>query len=201
MARLNPTFNRKRLLPLLLLILLVASVVPLFLSAEDSRPANWAKKIDSPAIQNFFQVDDNLYRCAQPDQAAFLELEKRGVRTVLNLRGFHSDLDEARGTKLKLIHVPIDTWNITDSEVVSALRVLADKANYPVVVHCQHGADRTGIVVAMYRTVFQGWSKEGALKELTAGGFGFHTVWANIPKYINGVDIEKVKAAVFDTKQ
>ena len=43
----------------------------------------------------------------------------------------------------------------------------------PVLVHCKHGADRTGCIVALYRIVFQSWSKEAAIDEMHNGGYGF----------------------------
>ncbi|HET8706279.1 MAG TPA: hypothetical protein VFM46_08265, partial [Pseudomonadales bacterium] len=54
---------------------------------------------------------------------------------------------------------------------------------------CQHGADRTGVMSAMYRMVEQGWSKQEALDEMINGGYGFHPLWSNIIDYIKQVDI------------
>ncbi len=39
--------------------------------------------------------------------------------------------------------------------------------------HCQMGADRTGSVMAMFRILLQGWTREEALREMREGGFGF----------------------------
>ena len=35
--------------------------------------------------------------------------------------------------------------------------------------------------------------KEEALKELKEGGFGFHGIWINLPKWFNKLDIEAIK--------
>jgi hypothetical protein len=48
----------------------------------------------------------------------------------------------------------------------------------------------------MYRVLYQNWSKEAALKELTEGGYGYHAMWTNIPTYFNAVNIEKIRVAV-----
>lgn len=40
----------------------------------------------------------------------------------------------------------------------------------------RHGSDRTGTMCALYRIAVQGWSKEDAIREMTAGGFGFHRI-------------------------
>ena len=64
----------------------------------------------------------------------------------------------------------------------------------PVFVHCLHGADRTGTMCAAYRVVVDGWTKQQAIDEMTKGGYGFHPVWANLPKFIENLDVEKIKA-------
>ena len=48
----------------------------------------------------------------------------------------------------------------------------------------------------MYRILEQGWSPEDALKELTDGGFGYHSMWKNIIEYVKSVDVEKLKPAI-----
>jgi protein tyrosine/serine phosphatase len=178
-------------------------VILLFFAAcaQKDRPATWAKAVQSRDVENFFAVDEDLYRSAQPSHAAMLELEKMGIKTVLDLRNFDNDKDEAKETKLKLIQVPINTWQINDESVVRALRIIADKSYRPLLVHCKHGADRTGTIIAMYRIVIQGWTKEDALKELTDGGFGYHPIWTNIPEYIKAANIDKIKKEVANTSQ
>ena len=66
----------------------------------------------------------------------------------------------------------------------------------PVLMHCKHGADRTGLVSAMYRILYQNWTREQALDELVNGGYGYHSLWKNIPEYLKKVDIEAVRQKV-----
>jgi len=61
-------------------------------------------------------------------------------------------------------------------------------------VHCQHGADRTGMMTAIYRIAVEGWSKEDAIKEMTEGGFGFHAIWKDLPVYVRTLDVERIAA-------
>lgn len=86
----------------------------------------------------------------------------------------------------------MEAEDIKDNDVVAALRILRD-CGKPVLVHCKHGADRTGLIVAMYRIVFQNWTKEEALDELLHGGFSFHPVFKNIPQYIMKMDVDLLK--------
>ncbi|MHC4714577.1 MAG: fused DSP-PTPase phosphatase/NAD kinase-like protein [Planctomycetota bacterium] len=157
------------------------------------RPAEWAQPIDKPGLPNLFKVSDNLYRGAQPTAEGFRELEKMGVKTVVNLRSFHSDRDELEGTALGYVHVWAKAWNAEDEDVVKFLKVVADKEKTPVFVHCQHGADRTGMMVAIYRIILQGWTKDAAVREMTEGGFGHHKIWANLVDYVRELDLEDIK--------
>ncbi len=52
------------------------------------------------------------------------------------------------------------------------LEVLDDPASYPVLLHCRAGLHRTGVLVAVYRMEYEGWSPRAALQELRANGFG-----------------------------
>jgi protein-tyrosine phosphatase len=52
------------------------------------------------------------------------------------------------------------------------LAVLDDERNYPVLIHCRAGLHRTGVLVAVYRMEYEGWSPAEAFRELKAHGFG-----------------------------
>lgn len=152
----------------------------------------WADQISTTSLTNFFKISTDIYRSEQPDADQFIQLSKFGIVSVLNLREHHTDNSEAKLTSLVLYHVPMEVEDIKDADVVAALKVLRD-CDKPVLVHCKHGADRTGLIVAMYRIVFQNWTKEEALDELLHGGFGFHPVFKNIPQYIMKIDVDLLK--------
>ena len=155
--------------------------------------AKWAKPMDVPGLPNLHQVSDDLYRGAQPSAEGMRELEKLGVKTVVNLRSSHSDRDELEGTGLAYEHIKMTAWNPESEDVVRFLQVISDSDLLPVFVHCKHGADRTGLMCAVYRIAVQGWSKEEAIEEMTQGGFGFHEIWKNLPKYIRKLDIDELR--------
>jgi protein tyrosine/serine phosphatase len=161
-----------------------------------SRPAEWAQPIYREGVPNLFKVTDHVYRSAQPTAAGMNNLEALGIRTVINLRAFHSDRDEIAGTTLLNGELSVKTWHIEDEDVVRVLRILKDPERGPYLVHCQHGADRTGTMIAMYRMVIQGWSKEKAVDEFVNGGYGFHPMWKNILEYLQNVNVEKIQSAV-----
>jgi protein tyrosine/serine phosphatase len=112
-------------------------------------------------------------------------LKKMGIKTVINLRSFHSDRDELKGTGLAYEHLFMKAWHPEREEAERFLQIVTDPARTPVLVHCQHGADRTGTLCAIYRIAVQDWPKEEAIREMTDGGFGFHEIWSNLPEWID----------------
>lgn len=52
------------------------------------------------------------------------------------------------------------------------LEILDEPANYPVLIHCKAGLHRTGIMVAVYRMEYEGWTWQKALAEVRSNGFG-----------------------------
>jgi len=162
--------------------------------AETTHAQNkWAERIELPGLPNLHKVSDDLYRGAQPTAEGMKQLEKLGVKTVVNLRSLHSDRDEIKDTGLAYEHISMTTLNVEDKDVVRFLRIVTDGSRTPVFVHCQHGADRTGTMCAIYRIMIQGWTKDKAIEEMTKGGFGFHSIWQNLVDYIRKLDIDEIK--------
>lgn len=185
--------KRKRrwaaLVPLLALIPLRCSA-PV---AEDvERNGAWAKPIPLEGASNLFQVSDILYRSAQPTPDGLKRLKDLGVKTVINLRAFHNDVKAAKAADLLNEELSINTWHIEDEDVIRVMTILKDPAGAPYLIHCQHGADRTGVMVAMYRIIYQHWTKDEAIDELVHGGYGFHSIWGNILDYIRHVDVAAI---------
>jgi len=152
-----------------------------------------AKPLNLPGLPNAFKVTDNLYRGAQPEAEGFKELKKLGIKTVLCLRAFHTDAALIAGAGLKYEQIPIKTWHAEEEDVVRFLRIATDTNNLPLFVHCQHGADRTGTMVAVYRMAVCGWKKDDAVDEMVNGGFGFHKTWENLITFLKNMDIEAIR--------
>jgi protein tyrosine/serine phosphatase len=161
-----------------------------------TRPEHWAEPITLEGVPNLHRISPMLYRSEQPTALGMKNLEKLGIRTVINLRYFNNDDKEARGTALRTERTKILTWRIGDKHVVEVMRMLKQSENGPFLIHCQHGADRTGLMSAMYRVLEQGWTPSDALTELTDGGYGYHSMWKNIRRYMESVDVEKLRAAI-----
>lgn len=180
-----------------LIILLALSILNLSaygdILSPTNRPAAWAKLVVQVGVPNLHKITTNLYRSAQPTAEGFQSLKKMGIKTVINLRSFNSDRDEVGDTGLLREHIFMKAWHPERKEVVQFLQIVTDEKRYPILFHCQHGADRTGIMCAIYRIAIQGWSKEDAIQEMKEGGYGYHTIWVNLPTWLDELDIESIK--------
>ena len=163
----------------------------------EGRDPSWAEPLAVGGLPNLHKVTENLYRSAQPDAEGLRNAEAMGIKTVLNLRAMHSDDELAEGTGLALVRVPINTWSLDEEELLAALRVILE-AKGPVLVHCRHGADRTGTVVSAYRMVVQNWPRGKAIAEMTEGGYGFHSMWENLITFLEKLDVERLRAQLKD---
>ena len=170
------------------------------LSAPATRPASWAQPVDVAGVGNCYRLADGLYRGAQPDGAGFENLRKIGVKSVVNLRFDHSDQDKIGATQLEYLHIPMIAFSRpTDEQVVEFLRFVTDKGHQPVFVHCQHGSERTGMMCAIYRIAVCGWPREEAIREMKAGGFGYHPECETLVEYIRrdlSVDELKLRTSI-----
>jgi len=157
------------------------------------RPTSWAQPMMLQGVPNLHKVSDNLYRSAQPTAEGMLSLKQMGIRTIVNLRSFHSDRDEIGNSGLEYEHIYMKAWHPEREDVVRFLQIVTNPERTPVLVHCMHGADRTGSMSALYRIAVQGWTKEEAVREMTEGGFNFHAVFDNLPEWIQELDMESIR--------
>ncbi|OEZ80526.1 dual specificity phosphatase, catalytic domain [Janthinobacterium sp. HH104] len=163
------------------------------------RNTEWATPL--PQVSNLHQVTPVLYRSAKLDSSDVVQLQALGVKTVISLRSFHSDTQVLEGSGIRAVRIPINTWAIRDKHVVETMRsIRAAEQQGPVLLHCLHGADRTGMMAAMYRMLYQGWPREKAIDELKNGGYGYHAVWKNIESYLKRVDVAALRAQIEQEK-
>lgn len=157
-----------------------------------ARPDHWAEPIEHEALPNLHRVAPAIYRSAQPREGAQQALDELGIRSVISLRWSADKPDLLPDTNR--IHAPIESWDVDHFEVMRALKALVDPANQPVLLHCRHGADRTGTVIAAYRMVVEDWSAEAAIEEMREGGYNYHAVWTNMIRYLRKLDVEAARA-------
>jgi hypothetical protein len=161
-----------------------------------NRPAGWAQKMTLPGIGNFYEVTTNLYRGAQPTGEGMTRLEGLGVRYVVSLRMLRSDWRQLHGTRLKSLNLGMVPWHPNENDVVRFLKAATDTNNLPLFVHCEYGADRTGLMCAMYRIVVCDWTKKDAIAEMRDGGFNFNRNRKKLISFIETADVAAYKRRV-----
>lgn len=125
-------------------------------------------------VPNFAQVDEYIYRGAAPTKAGLEALKAMGIRTIIDLRIEKKAKDEqkiAEAMGFTWINLRMGREAPTKQQVATFLETLANAENSPVFVHCQHGADRTGCMIGIYRVVVQGWGFDETWKEMRKYGF------------------------------
>ncbi|MGP1532775.1 MAG: tyrosine-protein phosphatase [Campylobacter sp.] len=146
--------------------------------------------------KNFYRVDELLFRSAQLDGSYAAKLRELGIKSIVNLRHFSRGGDKrAFGDQFWLASKPLQSWEIKPAQIADVLRTIRERQKEgAVLVHCYHGADRTGLVVAMYRVIYQGWSLDAARSEMIDGGYGFHSMWQDIAGFLTPQNEALVRA-------
>jgi protein tyrosine/serine phosphatase len=83
-----------------------------------------------------------------------------------------------KGTGLQYVHIKCQAWHPEEECVAQFIKIVRDPKNQPVFVHCQHGSDRTGMMVASYRMLEQDWTNADAESEIH--NFGYHRMFRDI---------------------
>ena len=112
-------------------------------------------------------LNDWLYRGSQPQEADFQNFREKGIRTVVNFREepgwVEWERKKVEGLGMKYVSLP---WNITRSVSPELLdeffKVLDDPRNRPVLFHCKHGRDRSGVMAVLALMHYEKMSEEEA---------------------------------------
>lgn len=130
-------------------------------------------------IPNLARVEDGVWRGGQPNAEGWAWLKQQGIRYDLKLNTESEGSDsQAKENGIQVIPIPIDwieqTFGEPDPDKIyhAALAIeFCRMDDTKIFVHCQHGQDRTGLVVGAYRVKFEHWSKADAFSEMRTHGF------------------------------
>lgn len=152
-------------------------------SALEPRFARTLK--DARGVVYAAEVAPGLYRGAQPDAEGVAWLKSMGIKTVLNLRHYHGDTEgklvESAGLRYERIAIA-SSDKPTPDQVKRFLEIVRDPSLRPLYVHCQHGVDRTGAMMAVYRMEDEGWSNLEAYAEMEY--FDAHFIWRDLRSFV-----------------
>ena len=131
------------------------------------------------------------------------EVQRRGIKTVVNL-GSHAGVDDAVCRQLGVTYVecPVgDVWQacgqrapgqrgtpVGPYDLAPLWKLIDDPTSRPVLIHCQGGIHRTGVVSAMYRIRYQGWQPDDAIQEMDLFGFdSYKSKFDSVKAYLRGL--------------
>lgn len=135
-----------------------------------------ARTLAVEPVRNFHQVEPWLMRGGQPTAEGFKRLADMGIKTVVCLRWgpalIEAEKKMVEALGMKFVSIPLNYWNLPTTKVIDQFfDLIDDPANHSLYVHCFHGADRTGLLCAIYRMARNGYSFEDAYREMKACGF------------------------------
>lgn len=148
------------------------------------RPPHWAKPLYTQKLPNLWQITPHIFRSACPTEQSTEILHKLCIKKILCLCGKNEDFPLFRD--IETVHIPMQVKKPNPKSLQQAVTLL-ENAKENILVHCTHGADRTGLVIALYRIQTQKWTKKEALAEMLEGGFGCHIFWPQCADYLKNL--------------
>lgn len=152
-------------------IILIFLIPILFLSCS----AVETPTLRSSVVPLLNPLNDWLYRGPQPAEKDFVQLKRKGIRTVVNFRHepkwIEWEKEKVEALGMKYVSLP---WSITKPVKPQLLdqffEVLDDPKNRPVFFHCRHGRDRSGVMATLafmrYEKLSESQAREIALETI-----------------------------------
>jgi protein tyrosine phosphatase (PTP) superfamily phosphohydrolase (DUF442 family) len=144
--------------------------------AYSAVPSRAAAVESAQGIPNLRTVTENFYRGGQPTGEALRSLKAAGVAVDVCLdneqRYIDDERQQAAAAGLKFVNIPLNPLRKpSEADIARFLSIVNRKDEEPVFVHCVHGRDRTGAMVAIYREVHDHWTPDAAYREMLDAGF------------------------------
>ena len=153
-------------------VLAMSVVIAVFLLAGGVR----LYTSEPPSPPRFSEVvPGKIYRSGQPTAEELQVLFKSiGLKAIVNLRGEQEcrtnkecleEAEFARENGVRLIVIGFGNPP-TRENARDVLKALDDERNYPLLIHCEHGKERAGTAIAIYRMERMGWTSGQAAMEM-----------------------------------
>jgi protein tyrosine/serine phosphatase len=165
--------------------------------AENTAASISAEKKTFPNVKigNFGQMDERLFRGAQPEESDYASLKELGVDTVVDLRNDPTDYSKkaAEAAGLKYVNIPMSGWKTPKMESINEFLALMEKPETgEVYIHCKAGKHRTGVIGAAYRYTKYGWDYDQVYKEMKDFNYSNGLVHGKLGKFVKewGKDLD-----------
>lgn len=122
---------------------------------------------------NRHRLGQRAWRSAQPAPHHIRALAREGIRTIVNLRGerlcgsYWLERDACRRYGIELVNFQVRSRAAPSRIELRAARGLFERIQYPMLMHCKSGADRAGLMSALYLFVKEGVPLQRARQELS----------------------------------
>ncbi|GAB4190911.1 MAG: hypothetical protein Tsb0015_12460 [Simkaniaceae bacterium] len=145
------------------------------------------------SLPNFHSVCEGFFRGGQPKEKGFDELSRMGIKTIINMRAVDSDRKFLK-KRFYYAHLGFHPSKPSLDEVIAFLKIVTNKALHPIFLHCYFGADRTGMLCAVYRIIIEGKTKQEAIEEMKQ--LGFHFWHRRLLHFIQDLDEEHLRTSL-----
>ena len=122
---------------------------------------------------NLHRISTNAWRSAQPAPYQIRRMARKGVRTVINLRGGQSygslplEAEACADQGIHFENFVLRSRAIPSVQDIQAAKELFERIEYPVLFHCKSGADRAGMMSALYMALHEGRPVSEARNQLS----------------------------------
>lgn len=125
-------------------------------------------------FSNLHKVSEEMWRSNQPSPNQLeTHVARRDIKTIVNLRGPSTRgfylLEKERCAQLgvQLVDYQVFSRDTPKREIVLGTRALFETMAYPALMHCKSGADRAGLMSALYLIARKNQSVDKALLQLS----------------------------------
>ncbi|EGV61255.1 hypothetical protein CANTEDRAFT_116819 [Yamadazyma tenuis ATCC 10573] len=125
---------------------------------------------------NFSLVEDRIYRSGFPNPLNYPFLKQLGLKTIIYLGDLGQEYNAWIGTtNIQFHHLVMESsqepfTSLQEQQQArdslrTALQLMLDKNNFPMLIHSNKGKHRIGVLVGLMRKIFQGWCMSGIFEE------------------------------------
>lgn len=126
--------------------------------------------LKATGIENFYQLSGKIFSGSSPEgDAAFADLQARGIKTIITVDGAKPDVEAARRHGIRYVHLPFGYDGVPTNQAIRLVKA-AETLPGPIFVHCHHGLHRGPAGAAVICMGMEGWTPEEAVSWLRLAG-------------------------------
>ena len=123
--------------------------------------------------RNLHQLDEMMWRSNQPSPKQVAQIAKMGIKNIVNLRGarqvgtWQLEAEACAAHNIRLYDFTARSRAAPDKQMLFDARELFASLEGPSLMHCKSGADRAGLMAALYMLVVKSIGARTALEQLS----------------------------------